>query len=232
MNIRVLIFCAATAALPGAAMAQAKAGDTVTMQVRYTANVGNGDHLGFRQDGIGPSTIKHMTANMAGEEENIGLMQLDLSAYPGYSISGATLNAFHDANRTPGAVFGVFRNTSPWRGVTSDWDTRPAYDPTPVSTLTIPDATTGVFRSFDIQPLLQGWMDGTFANYGMTFRRIDDPNPVAFFVSGGDLAGDRMPNVVFTISAVPEAGNIAMLVAGLAVLGGLARRELIPRRGK
>lgn len=232
MNIRVLIFCAATAALPGAAMAQADVGDTVKMQVRYTGYVGKGDHLGFMQDGIGPSTIKHMTANMGGNEENFGLMQLDLSAYPGYSVSSATLNAFHDANQTPGAVFGIFRNTSPWRGVTTDWDSRPSYDPTPVSTLTISDTATEVFRSFDIQPLLQGWMDGSFANYGMTFQRIDDPNPVAYFVSGGDLAGDRMPNVVFTISAVPEPVSVAMLVAGLAVLGGLARRELIPRRGR
>lgn len=224
MNIRVLIFCAAAAALPGAAMAQAEVGDSVTMQVRYTANVGVGEHIGFHKDGIGPSTIKHMTANMAAEEENVGLMQLDLSAYPGYSVSSATLNAFHDINRAPGAVFGIFRNTSPWRDVTTSWDTRPTYDPVPVSTITIPDASTGVFRSFDIQPLLQGWMDGSFANYGMTFRRIDDPNPLAYFVSGGDLAGERMPNVVFTISAVPEPGSVLMLLAGLGMLAAIGRR--------
>ena len=225
MNMRVLIFCAAAAALPGAAMAQASAGDAVTMQVRYTANVGVGEHIGFHQDGIGPSTIKHMTANMAGEEENVGLMQLDLSAYPGYSVSSAVLNAFHDINPTPGAVFGIFRNTSPWRGVTSDWDSRPTYDPAPVSTLTIPDAATGVFRSFDNQPLLQGWMDGSIPNYGMSVRRNDDPNPVAYCVSGGDLAGERMPNVVFTISAVPEPGGALMLLAGLAVLGASILRR-------
>ena len=224
MKTRVLIFCAAAAALPGAVMAQAGVGDTVTMQVRYTANVGVGEHVGFHKDGIGPSTIKHMTANMAGDEENVGLMQLDLSAYPGYSVSSAVLSAFHDANRVPGAVFGIFRNTSPWRDVTTDWDSRPTYDPTPVSTVTLPDAATGVFYSFDIQPLLQGWMDGSIPNYGMTFRRIDDPNPVAFFVSGGDLAGERMPNVVFTISAVPEPGSVLMLLAGLATLAAIRRR--------
>lgn len=169
----------------------------------------------------------YLTINWQDGNHNIGLLQFDVSSLSPGSVSLAVLDLYHIYNDGSGAQFGIFRNTSAWVGVTTDYTSRPATDALPAATLAIGDSSQGVHRTVDVTALVQGWVNGDYANYGMTLNRLDNSNPLVYFGSGSNADfPDATPMLI--IRAVPEPEAILLMLAGLAVLACVARRQRRP----
>ena len=119
------------------------------------------------------------------------LVQFNLAAIPvGAKVISAQLQLYHTVTETPGTDAGVsvHRVSRDWLegthsgsgsadGATWDtWDGTNAwttaggdYDPAPVANSPITDAT-GDWESWDISTLVQGWLDGSFANNGLLLK--------------------------------------------------------------
>lgn len=162
-----------------------------------------------------------LTINWVPQLANVGLLQFDLTGIT--SVTQATLdlyqlhNAFWD---TQTGVFSLFVNTSPWVGVTTDWASRPTYNPTPAATITLASGDAyDNFRRFDVTAAVQSWVSGVMPNYGFTLARTNAVNPFIYFAAteAGPAFAPRL-----TISSVPESGTILLTLTGLACMGGMA----------
>ncbi|WP_255988237.1 DNRLRE domain-containing protein [Chitinolyticbacter albus] len=189
-----------------------------TVNASHVANVTNGMTFlnGFHDGGVAGN---HLTVNWTTAYQNVGLLQFDVSSFAGINLQ-AQLNLYHQFNWGNGAQFGIYRNTSAWEGVTSDWASRPSFDATPAAILAINDNDEAVARSVDISTLVQGWANGSFANYGITLQRIDQDNPYVYFTSSAG-SGGFTPNL--TIAPVPEPETYALM--GLGLIGLIAARR-------
>lgn len=190
----------------------------VTLTPSQDANIGiNID------DGSNLSSSTELTVNWWNGSQNVGLLQFDLTPYMGSTLtSGATLNLYHLYNNGLGAVFNLYRNTSAWvPGL--DWSSRPTYDPTPVSSLSIGDISQGLWRSADVSAVTQDWLNGTYDNYGFTLERVDQINPLVYFASSGNFDTSLAPQLV--LNPVPEPSTYVMLLVGLGLLGFMAKRR-------
>ncbi|HSC80314.1 MAG TPA: DNRLRE domain-containing protein, partial [Chitinolyticbacter sp.] len=161
----------------------------------------------------------YLTVNWTDGNRNVALLQFDVSSFAGSTVQ-AQLNLYHQFNWGIGAQFGVYRNTSAWEGVTGDWASLPSFDATPAAVLSIDDTETELGRSVDVSGLVQGWANGSFANYGITLQRIDQSNPYVYFTSSAG-SGGFAPNL--TIAPVPEPETYALM--GLGLIGLIAARR-------
>lgn len=164
-----------------------------------------------------------LTVNWTDSAPNIGLIQFNLSAYARDDIASATLNLYHQWNSDSGAEFGLYANTSAWTPGSGYPSDGPSFLATPVGEITISDSKTGVWRSTDLTAIVNDWTLGLLPNYGLTLQRIDDTNPYVYFASG--LGGTNSPTLTLNVATVPEPADAAMLLAGVAALGALARRR-------
>ncbi len=176
-----------------------------------------------------------LTVNWSPESKNIGLLQFDLSAYASFSGT-ATLNLFHQWNDGnvlgQNAVFNLYQNTSSWDSSIVDWADRPSHDPTPTATLTIGDSNTFLWRSVDVTAAVMSWTSGAMTNYGFTLERTDQDNPYIYFVAAGESEVDEngirenlSPTLTLVTAPVPEPETYSMMLAGLGLLGLVARRR-------
>ncbi len=167
-----------------------------------------------------------LTVNWSGGEQNIGLIQFDLAAYNGQTVGSATLNLFHRWNGGAGASFGLFMNTASWDSGINSWSSAPSHLATPTAVLSITDDNQGIWRSVDVTSAVNSWAHGSVANYGFTLQRLDQDNPFVYFASTANSGGAP----TLSISAVPEPETYAMMMLGLGILGGVARRRSAKQR--
>ncbi len=166
-----------------------------------------------------------LTVNWGDSSPDKGLLEFDLSSVSGLNVTGATLSLYHTVNTGNGATFDLFRNTSAWVEDTVTWDTAPSYDPLAASSMTIADSTQSIWRDWDVTALVQGWLTGTFDNFGVTLARFDQPNSVVYFASSDNL--DYAPQLIINYEAnvVPEPSTYLLLGSGIAGLAFWRRRR-------
>ncbi len=142
-----------------------------------------------------------------------GLLKFDLAQLPsGIPVGGGRLDLFHQGPARQGGQFGVYRNVDrDFVEATVTWNLwfAPAQpfprDATAITTFTIPDALTGQTRSLDISPLVRGWADGTFPNFGLTFRRSDGVDFMDISVSAKeDANATKRPKLEVTLLPSPD----------------------------
>jgi len=168
-----------------------------------------------------------LITNWAGNSRSIGLLEFDISSIAaGATVNNATLSLFHLYNYNLGQTYNIFRVTSAWDESTVTFDTAPTFDPTAVASLTIGDNGMWVYRNWDITNLVQGWVSGSYQNYGMWIEEI----PVtgqgsAYFASAS--SGSEMRPVLDINYTVPDQGSSLLLLGlSLPVLVLLRRKFL------
>jgi hypothetical protein len=103
-------------------------------------------------------------------------LQFDVSILPTDAvIVNADLKLYqYQTIGTEGFVIGLHQVTESWEENMITWNNQPDYLPSPESTITV---TIGALTwlSWDITSLLQGWLDGSIANYGVVLKDTDEP---------------------------------------------------------
>ena len=181
----------------------------------------------------GGLNIGFLTVNFSDASPNYALIQFDVSSLSGHSINSASLALHHLMNTKPTAIFGVFQNTSAWSASTATYNSPPTFNPVPIVTKNILSVgghpgQHGTIESFDITSLVQDWVDGSAANYGISFMRTNDSNPFLYFAGSKYLGGVDAPQLIVDatpIRAVPEPMTLALFGAGFAGLIGMGRRR-------
>ncbi len=161
--------------------------------------------------------------------KEVALLQFDLSSVPvGQHIDSAELTLYQSFNSAPGAIFDIFQNTSSWSSGSVTWSTKPSVGSAPLSSVTL-TADAGKYYSFDVTAALDSWMNAPATNFGFSFERPNQANPIAEFASGLASASNpqaNWPMLTITLSAVPEPSSLLLVAAGGAGLIAFARRRM------
>ena len=172
----------------------------------------------------------YLTVNFSDAAPNYGLIQFDVSSLSGNTINSASLALHHLMNTSSTAIFGVFQNTSAWNASTAIYSSAPTFDPVPIvakNILSVGGAPGGhgTIENFDITSLVQDWVDGSAANYGLSFMRTNGSNPFLYFAASGYLGGVDAPQLIVDATPIPEPMTLALFGAGFAGLIGIGRRR-------
>ena len=92
---------------------------------------------------------------------------------------------------------GAYEVTSSWDEGSITWNDQPTSAATPEYVLAVPAAATNSFAPWDIDDLVQGWIDGSIANYGVVLKDIDETTTKACkgFYSSEWTYGPRRPKL-------------------------------------
>ena len=144
-------------------------------------------------------------------------LRFDLSSIPhGSSINEATIRVYlNEMNGLKTVNMGVYRATSDWQEWEMTWQNKPV-GPGPVSSNTI--SQTPGYKSFDATALVDGWMNGTFPDFGLFLAYRGSRAYVMSFNSRE--AAENQPQLVVYYSP-PSSGSIAP-VTDLGMASGRA----------
>ena len=134
-------------------------------------NYGSNDYLAIGQSIF--STLGVYRANFVFESYNLNsFLQFDLNTLPEDSVVvSAVLKLFQTASLdTSGLIIGVHQITQVWEENIITWNNQPDYLTSAESTVTVPIFING-WLSWDITSLVQGWTNGSIANYGIALQK-------------------------------------------------------------
>ena len=125
--------------------------------------------------GAGNSTIDTVRA----------YIQFDLSTIPADArITDADLRLYHhSAWGSDAFTIGLYKVTGSWLENTVTWNNQPTSSSNAEFLRSIPAGSVNYWRYWDIDDLVQGWLDGTITNRGMLLMDTDESsvNTAAFF---------------------------------------------------
>jgi len=137
-----------------------------------------------------------------GGQRNRSYLQFDLSSIP---TTAAVLDAglslyYHNSSSAQPVDVGAYKVTSSWNGSSITWNVQPTSAPTPEYVRAVAATATNSFISWYIKDLVQGWIDGSIANYGLVLRDTDEATTKACkgFYASDQVYSAWRPKLVIT----------------------------------
>jgi hypothetical protein len=157
------------------------------------------------------------------------LLEFDLSSVPsGVTVTSATLSLYQNTTPSTGTTYDVFRVTSAWNESTVTYNTAPTFNGTAVASMTA-DGTLG-YKDWDVTSLVQGWLSGSFSNFGMWIEEVPvQGTGSAYFYSSDTSFPSSHPTLSIQYSAVPVPLPTAAL-GGAGLLAVVGASQLHRRR--
>jgi hypothetical protein len=172
-------------------------------------------------------SFSELVINWGDNLRSIGLLEFDLTGIPaGLTINNATLSLFHSVNQNAGFTYSIFRVTSPWDEDTVTFNTAPSIDPTEVASLTINDSNTGVYRDWDITSLVAGWVNASYANYGLWIEETPIKGDGSAYFNSSEQDLSTAPRLTIN-AAVPVPAAVWLFASGLLGVLGLRKKTAL-----
>ena len=130
-----------------------------------TADTNEGTNTGIYAAGSLPSAFCRL------------FIGFDLSSVPSSVIvtdAKLGLYYFDDQAAAIDGPIGAYLITQSWDEMVLTWNNQPGSGTTPVATTAILQFTVAEWRYWDIDALVQSWVDGSISNYGVTLRDTDE----------------------------------------------------------
>jgi hypothetical protein len=142
-----------------------------------------------------PSKNYGTTTTLAVQNGVTSYIQFNLTAMPsGATVSRATLNLYVDAV-TAGGVFDVYQVNGAWTETGLTYNNRPALGASATGNNPITVTTGNAFLVIDITPLVQSWLAGSTANYGVAMK-LSGTNGSFSFDSKESTTYSHLPQLV------------------------------------
>ena len=126
-------------------------------------------------------------------------IEFDLSSVPANArVLDADLKLYqYNTLGTDDFAIGLYKVTSDWEEGTIDWDPQPTSSTDAEVTNNI-NAGAITWESWDMDTLVQGWLDGTITNYGMVLKDTDESSVntiVHFYTSDYTIDTTKRPKL-------------------------------------
>jgi len=137
--------------------------------------------LAMPNNNYGTDAYLFAGAGSAGETYRCYL-QFDLSSIPDTAVViDAHLALFYLNSVGTGPVpIGAYRVTGVWGEDTMDWGGQPASAETPEDINPVPGTAALDWEYWDIEDLVQGWLDGSIPNHGVLMKDADEATEKAY----------------------------------------------------
>ncbi len=128
----------------------------------------------------------------------------------------------------PDTIYSAYRNTSAWQPTTVTWDSKPGTEPTAVSSTGASHwQDDGTPWHWDVTSVVNDWISGRDANFGLTIQRNDTVWPDAVFVTKAVFVPfgpvGEVPTLVLetsVVSAAPEPTSLLLAGIGAMAIAG------------
>ena len=134
---------------------------------------------------MGVHRLYYLPVGRSSDVVRRALLQFDVSAIPFNAVVISAHLNMYQSNTYPGEKYSVSAHqiTSAWDHTTVTWNNQPYFNQLSESTSPV---TPGVTKwvSWDIKGLAQGWVSGSFPNYGLALKKANElenlPNTAQF----------------------------------------------------
>ncbi len=139
---------------------------TITLQPDPTGGKDSFINLNYSDTNYGFSSVLAAGRSSFGDYYR-SLIQWTLDSIPaGATVFSAVMSLYCEyVASTNGHTIGAYRITGLWEENTVTWNNQPAHDSTAAATTTVFGAD--VWYDWNLTSLVQAWVDGTYANYGL-----------------------------------------------------------------
>ena len=150
----------------------------------------------------GSQTYAIMGSGMDGLKTRT-YVQFDLSEIPSTAvIIFADLGLWYSAGNVPDLAMwvGAYQVTSDWDEFAITWNNQPTYSSEATGTAEAPYAATNNWVNWSISTMVQRWVSGSAANYGVMFRDTDEStfDGRKTFYTSEYSTGAKRPKLVIT----------------------------------
>lgn len=102
-----------------------------------------------------------------------------LSKLSGYYVDSAKLTMYETGSSQANNTIQVHRVTEDWSKTTVNWNNRPGYSTTPITSV-VTSGTAGKAKTFDITSYARQVANGTYSSYGIMLRANDESSSGLF----------------------------------------------------
>jgi hypothetical protein len=136
-------------------------------------------------------------------------IEFDIDPIPSNAVITEAYVETHYFESVPevNTMVGIYQVKNDWEESHINWANAPTFAADPVDTVNIPAEATQDWVTWDVTGLVQGWVDGSIANYGIMLKDVDESTIKAskgFFSSHHTNFGWRPRLVVTYFNPVPS----------------------------